>query len=249
MLKIKKILKFRIKENEFRPDWTGILTNPVYFARRGVWDALCKHKSRLYGTVLDFGSGSQPYRELFGEASAYISCEFDTVENRKEKVADIFYDGLIIPLDDCSVDCVLCTETLEHIPNPMEVLCELKRVLKPGGCILLTTPFMWNEHEQPYDFYRYTSYGLRRIFEDCGYEVLLQEKLGSGVIASAQLFTTWLVNTFFDSVWSLKGKLFVNLLFVFPVHVFAACLNFFTIKNSKSKEWYLDNLIVAVKDS
>jgi len=140
-MKLLGIINTKISKNEFRPDWTGLFTSHVYLARRGIWEALLKYRPTFRGLVLDFGSGGQPYRELFKD-SQYLTLEYDTEENRKAKTADIFYDGQTVPLADASVDCVLFTEVLEHIPNPEEILMEIKRILKPGGRLFLTVPFM-----------------------------------------------------------------------------------------------------------
>ena len=55
----------------------------------------------------------------------------------------------------------MCNQVLEHVFNPDDFVREIARVLKPGGALLLTVPFVWNEHEQPYDYARYSSFGLR----------------------------------------------------------------------------------------
>ena len=69
-------------------------------------------------------------------------------------------------------DHVVLTQVLEHVPEPARVLAELHRVLKPGGTLWLTAPFFYAEHERPYDFFRYTQFGLRRLLESAGFEVL-----------------------------------------------------------------------------
>jgi SAM-dependent methyltransferase len=66
---------------------------------------------------------------------------------------------------------VLLTQVLEHIPEPATVLAELHRVLKPGGTLWLTAPLFYAEHEKPYDFFRYTQFGLRHLLGGAGFEV------------------------------------------------------------------------------
>src|SRR5690606_22527663 len=74
-----------------------------------------------------------------------------------------------LPVPDGAYDAVLCTQVLEHVPNPAEVLAELYRVLRPGGRVYLTVPLTWELHELPFDFFRYTAPGLERLFTDAGF--------------------------------------------------------------------------------
>lgn len=80
-----------------------------------------------------------------------------------------------IPVADGSFDAALSTQVLEHVPDPARVLCELYRVLSPGSSLCLTAPLVWQLHEEPYDFYRYTSYGLRALLERAGFQVAAVE--------------------------------------------------------------------------
>lgn len=95
-----------------------------------------------------------------------------------------------IPVEDNRYDLVVCTQVLEHVPDPGSVLRELFRVLKPNGCLWLTAPFFFAEHMQPYDFYRYTQYGLRHLITSSGFQVEKLERLdGYYVTLSYQLAT------------------------------------------------------------
>jgi ubiquinone/menaquinone biosynthesis C-methylase UbiE len=67
------------------------------------------------------------------------------------------------------VDAVLSTQVLEHVADPLSVLAEFFRVLKPDGRLWLTAPFVWYLHEEPYDYYRFTSHGLRFLLERAGF--------------------------------------------------------------------------------
>lgn len=120
--------------------------------------------------VLDAGAGNCPYRDLFGHAR-YESADFKQAD-KDYGDAQLTYvcDIRSIPVEDGRFDFILFNQTLEHVPEPPVVLRELHRVLKPGGRILYTGPFFYEEHEQPYDFYRYTQFGLRHLFEGAGFE-------------------------------------------------------------------------------
>jgi SAM-dependent methyltransferase len=83
-----------------------------------------------------------------------------------------------IPVEDGRYDAVLCTQVLEHVPDPLKALKELHRVLVPGGTLWLSTPFYFQEHEQPYDYFRFTQFGLRYLLEQAGFHECRIEWLG-----------------------------------------------------------------------
>ena len=91
----------------------------------------------------------------------------------REEYSQIDYvcDLSAIPVDAKSFDCVIFTQVLEHLPDPASVLRELQRVLVPGGALYLSAPLFYAEHEQPYDFYRYTQFGLRYLLEKAGFTI------------------------------------------------------------------------------
>ena len=120
--------------------------------------------------VLDAGSGRAPYRDLFDHAR-YETADFLAVKAKTYTEQDYVCDLADIPVEDARFDHVLLTQVLEHIPEPRAVLAELYRVLKPGGTLWLTAPLFYAEHEKPYDFYRYTQFGLRHLLEGAGFAV------------------------------------------------------------------------------
>ena len=121
--------------------------------------------------VLDAGAGRAQYRGLFAHAR-YETADFMAVEGKRYRRPDYVCDLVAIPVEDGRFDHVVCTQVLEHVPEPPRVIGELGRVLKPGGTLWLSAPLFYAEHERPYDFFRYTRYGLRRLLEDAGFEVV-----------------------------------------------------------------------------
>lgn len=121
--------------------------------------------------VLDAGAGRAPYRDLFAHAK-YETADFLAVKGKKYTPPDYVCDLAEIPVEDARFHHVVFTQVLEHIPEPSRVLAELYRVLKPGGTLWLTAPLFYAEHERPYDFFRYTQFGLRRLLEGAGFHVL-----------------------------------------------------------------------------
>jgi len=186
-----KKLKTIYQRQMFFPEWFGIFVNPFYFARSGLCDAMTEFAPMLSGRLLDVGCGSKPYQALFA-VDAYIGLDIDSEESRKRGIADHHYDGNAFPFADATFDSVLCNQVLEHVFNPDEFLGEIVRVLKPGGKLLLTVPFVWDEHEQPYDYARYSSFGLRALLEKQEFKVLQHKKLGADASILFQLANAYL---------------------------------------------------------
>ena len=120
--------------------------------------------------VLDAGAGRAPYRDLFAHAR-YETADFMAVKGKKYAPPDYVCDLASIPVEDVRFDHVVLTQVLEHLPEPATVLAELHRVLKPGGTLWLTAPLFYAEHEKPYDFFRYTQFGLRHLLDTAGFDV------------------------------------------------------------------------------
>lgn len=119
-------------------------------------------------SILDVGAGDAPYRELFAHAS-YLTCDWEHSIYKPDRPPDIVATASNIPLDVASVDAILSTQVLEHVAEPSSVLAEFFRLIKPGGRLWLTAPLAWYLHEEPYDYYRYTSHGLRFLLERAGF--------------------------------------------------------------------------------
>lgn len=136
--------------------------------------------------VLDAGSGEGFYKTLFTN-TRYESTDFCRVDKTYGDVT--FVCNLEhIPVKPEQYDAVILTQVIEHLPRPTIVLEEINRILKPEGKLWLSSPLFFPEHEIPYDFYRYTRYGLRRLVEQAGFEIIeLQPLEGYGATFSFQL--------------------------------------------------------------
>ena len=119
--------------------------------------------------VLDVGAGEQPYRELFSHVD-YVTSDWANSVHPGAHQVDIVAPADDLPVEDGSFDAVINTQVLEHVPEPGKVLAELFRVLRPGGRAYITLPLAWELHEEPYDFYRYTRYGISHLLREAGFE-------------------------------------------------------------------------------
>lgn len=116
--------------------------------------------------VLDAGAGQCPYRPLFKDV------RYESADIRQTGAIDYVCDLCSIPVEDSRYDLVLMSQAFCHMADPLAALTEMRRVLRADGCLWLSTPFYYEEVFQPYDFYRYTQFGLRHVLSVAGFEVL-----------------------------------------------------------------------------
>ena len=120
-------------------------------------------------SILDAGAGESIYKKFFSHCN-YKAIDLAVGESRWN-YANLDYVGFLhkMPIENEMFDAVLCTQVLEHLEWPRESVKEMHRVIKPGGKLYMTVPMAQNEHQVPYDFFRYTSYGLESICKHAGF--------------------------------------------------------------------------------
>lgn len=186
-------IRARLDREQFHPTALGIFTTSVYIIRRGLFQAVKAFAPQITGDVLDFGCGSKPYESLFTAARRYVGVDVEVSGHpHADSKVDVYYDGKRLPFDDAEFDAVVSFEVIEHVFNLDEALGEIHRVLKPGGMLLVTAPFAWDEHEAPYDFARYTSFGLRHVLDNAGFDVVEMRKTTTSVLAIGQMFIAYM---------------------------------------------------------
>jgi len=236
-------LKVIYRRQAFFPSILGLFINPFYIARKGLLKNISELSLQLHGKLLDVGCGTKPYEELFS-VDAYIGLDLDSEASRVRGVADYFYDGNIFPFEDNEFDSLLCNQVLEHVFNPDEFLGELRRVLKPNGKLLLTVPFVWDEHEQPYDYARYSSFGLISLFENNGFKIVKHNKGGADVSVIFQLINAYIYKI--TSGLSKPFRALVMLSIMAPINVLSLMLSKILPKNP---DLYLDHIVIVEKIS
>lgn len=178
---MKSLLRNIYLQQQFKPNYLlGIWINPYFIIRRGLFEGVVTISQKFAGgKLLDVGCGSKPYEDLFSVSEYWgIDVEMSGHDHLNSKI-DKFYDGVEIPFLSAEFDWVFSSEVFEHVFNLDELLSEINRVLKTGGCLGFTCPFAWNEHEQPYDFARYTSFAIRHLMTKHGFEILYMKKTTS----------------------------------------------------------------------
>jgi SAM-dependent methyltransferase len=156
----------------------------VDLALSGLDAEVARIAPRTRGRLLDVGCGDKRCEPLFRPyVSEYIGVECestfrDTAASTRSSGPDLYYDGKTLPFEDRSFDTVISIQVLEHTPHPQTVVREMSRVAKKDGIVIVSAPFSFRLHEEPHDYFRYTPYGLRAIFEEAGLVVdgLLTER-------------------------------------------------------------------------
>jgi SAM-dependent methyltransferase len=163
--------------------WHFQWLDTLYLAR-----TLAKRLPQLGGRVLDVGCGDKPYRPLFAQATSYVGID---VGGRGADI--VVAPDAVWPLDDASFDVVFATQVVEHVQSLPHTLSEIARVCRLRGVIVLSFPFLYNEHGTPYDFQRFTTHGAARLLP---YEVEILEAQGGFGSTVVILTLNWLENSF-----------------------------------------------------
>lgn len=237
-----EFIKALAHKEKFNPGLIGLVFNPFFFARKGLYRAIASLSGNIKGKTLDIGCGSKPYQNLFVSSTEYVGLEIDTPESREKNQADYFYDGSAFPFDDSEFDSAVANQVFEHVFNPEEFLEEINRILKPQGTLLLSVPFVWDEHEQPYDYARYSSFGIKHLFEKHGFEIVEHIKSINDARVIFQLINCYTYKKALPQNVILKA-LFAFIL-IFPINLLGSV---FSIILPKNNDLYLDNVIVARK--
>ena len=243
MKKILFYLRKRLQKEEFNPSFLlGMAINPNYLIRRGLAKAIKKNSSKLKGDILDFGCGSKPYKSFFTKATKYIGIDKKNTGHNHDmdkRDVDIFWDGNKLPLTENSFNSIFSSDVFEHLFEPEKVLREFYRILKPNGMILLTVPFFWEEHEIPFDYARYSSYGITNLLEKNGFKVIQLEKTTSYVLAIFQLLINYIIRFIIPSN---KFSRLIYIFTTFPITFLALICDYIL---PKKYDFYCHNVVVA----
>jgi SAM-dependent methyltransferase len=234
-------LRARWRKEQFDPGWLGLFVNPFFLARRSLWRAIRDCAPRLGGQMLDVGCGTKPYRMLF-QVERYVGLDIDSEATRRRGSADLLYDGNAFPVLDAQFDSILCNQVLEHVFNPDAFVAELFRALRPGGQLLLTVPFVWDEHEQPFDYARYSSFGLASLLQRHGFAIIEQKKLMADFSLIFQLVNAYLYKLV--RPWPVAARAVFGAVVMAPVTLLGLVLGALLPRNH---DLFLDQLVLARK--
>jgi SAM-dependent methyltransferase len=194
----------------------------------------------LKGKLIDIGCGEKPYKKLIeGFITEHIGLDYIGTSCDKSGI-DIFGTAYEIPVDNESFDSAICTAVLEHLEEPEMAIRECYRVLKNGGYAIYSVPFIWPLHAQPRDFYRYSKYGLKYLFEKTGFQVIEIRPLSGFAVTFIQLHL-YIINGKFNK--GLIKKLGILKPYYYLCHRLGLWLN----KHDNSQIFTWMNIIVVKK--
>lgn len=231
--------------SEFNPPIRSI----YYVIRRELLKKVMKYSPELKGNLLDFGCGAKPYQALFTNATTYTGLDFNGEGHSHENESiDVFYDGINIPFPSSTFDAVFSSEVFEHVFNLETILPEINRVMKSGGKILITCPFVWPEHEVPIDYARYTRFALKSLLNRNGFEIIKEDKAGDFLAVLHQIKMVYLFEKFIPGIPFLgKLKFFTSNIRPILAPLMNVC---YLIKKKlypANQDLYLNNIILAQK--
>ncbi len=191
--------------------------------------------------MIDIGCGDKPYQDLFHNVIKYEGIEIETSVHTTIK-ANYVYDGVTFPFKNESYDSIVLNEVIEHVFNPDVLRQEINRIMKLDGKMMITLPFVWDEHEQPYDYARYSSFGITHLLQKNGFNVEILEKScpNFGVIFQLVNGYIYKVTKKFPTMFRM---LFI-LILCFPVNILGLIFGFILPNNN---DLYLDNILIVSK--
>ena len=199
----------------------------------------------LAGRLIDIGCGEKPFASLAAKyVSAHVGVDHAGTQHRTNNI-DIFAPSDDIPVDDESFDCALCTAVLEHVEEPGKAIAECSRILKSGGVAIYTAPFIWNLHEEPRDFFRFSKYGLAYLFQTNGFKILELKALSGFWVTGSIALTHYLWKFRRKKGWAAVFKPLFMLIPLFTLMIQAAAYLLDHI--DKREEWTWMYLVVAQK--
>lgn len=228
--------------------------HPQYFAKIFAESAVELVRKQAYGTLLDIGCGRMPYRErVEPKVKKYIGLDYPSTAKlyHGKYKPDIFADATDIPLPKNSIDTAIMLMVLEHLPDPKKALGEIRRVLKPNGVFITTTVQMYPIHDAPYDFFRYTKYGLLRLYSDSDLKVKKIISQGSfwsflGLNCNVYMFQT-LRDLLKKRTTLILAFLLLPFFYIFSIILNIICLFLSKFSNDKKSGFNISHLIVARK--
>ena len=165
------ILRQLLERQRFLQLTRACFYDPLFISKHVRWQQAKRILPRARGVVLDIGCGSRPYESLLGRVvTRYIGLDYPLTMGVQAQ-PDLYADGLALPVQDATVDTILCFQVLEYSMDPFLFFREMSRVLRPSGEYILSTPLIRGVSDEPEDRFRFTPQGLTLLSEQAGLQV------------------------------------------------------------------------------
>lgn len=170
-----------------------------YYKNGLLLECIWHFRDFMEGKLLDLGCGNKPYADIYNQfCESSIGCDVPFSLHKDVNVeVQCHAEDIDRHFENNFFDCVLCTEVLEHTLNDRKVIENIQKILKPGGTLIISTPFTYVLHEAPHDYRRYTYYGLRKILEDNSFKVNSVFSMGGSFSSGLYIFYYSLTKIFF----------------------------------------------------
>ncbi len=168
-----------LRRTPLHPQWLVFRLEERKLATLGQW---------MSGVVVDIGCAEQKPRKIAPSDCRYVGLDYyQTATEWYGSRPNVFGDAQKLPFESGSAHCALLLDVLEHLPEPDRCICEVHRVLRPEGRLIIQVPFLYPIHDAPLDFQRWTPHGLTRLAERHGFQLENLEALGSPAESAALL--------------------------------------------------------------
>jgi SAM-dependent methyltransferase len=202
------------------------------------------------GLLIDVGCGLRQYEDIFtGYVKHYVGIDWPAAKD--SAAPDVIADALRLPLADSCADTILATELMEHLSCPDVFLSEAARVLRPGGRLICSVPFMEPVHEEPRDYFRFTSFGVEALLEMCGLSLAQKWNKGGWWSVTLGSFTSQALYGLLNPSSNLGTRKYnpVRMVLSLPLCAAAQLLAYWLDKVFKSGRYTLGYVIAATRTS
>ncbi len=180
-------------DSHFRMPWLSRLRDRLkYTVLHPQWRAnqLHQESQQVFSTiqnalVLDVGSGNASYR--IAENNYLVRLDYPETGKNYLSREDVQADARALPFNTDSIDIVFLLEVLEHIPDTEQVLADVQRILKPGGILYISVPFIYPAHDLPYDYFRFSVGGLQYLLQKYGLQPEMIRQHGNSIVTLLQI--------------------------------------------------------------
>jgi SAM-dependent methyltransferase len=190
------------------PQW---LTDRLHARSRQFLNPLRK------AVILDVGSGDSDNTRYVDGSNSIIRLDYPRTNSSYRSRPDVFADARRLPVMDHSIDVVLLFEVLEHVYPGSAVLAEIQRVLRHGGTLFLSVPFLYPIHDAPNDFQRFTIHGIRLHLENSGFRVIAEQQHGNSLLVPIQLMNLALLEVCRSLLIRARWAGFLAMLIAYPL--------------------------------